>query len=214
MIDVTNDFSSRIGTARNQGMRGTCLAFASSDFNRYNNSTDEPLSVEFLSHFAAKEIPNWKPGDGLQIAPVIKALGSPGQPKESAYPYREYYDSTPLIVPPEGLQPLYVSHCIHKTLPCAQLEKLLLADQAVCLIITLSSTFSKPIDGIVAFDTEFRSGLHAVLAVGIGTHKLTRETHILIRNSWGENWGSNGHAWLSIQYLEKYLFDSFTMETI
>jgi C1A family cysteine protease len=45
---------------------------------------------------------------------------------------------------------------------------------------------------------------HAVVAVGHGT--TSDQTAILIRNSWGAEWGEGGHAWLTEKFLSPRLF--------
>ena len=44
---------------------------------------------------------------------------------------------------------------------------------------------------------------HAVLGVGTGVIDTTRV--MLVRNSWGPDWGLQGHAWVSEDYLVKTL---------
>ncbi len=48
-------------------------------------------------------------------------------------------------------------------------------------------------------------GLHAVVAVGIGTTQTTRS--FLIRNSWGTEWADAGHAWLDDSFMSQHLRD-------
>ena len=44
----------------------------------------------------------------------------------------------------------------------------------------------------------------AVVAVGHGT--VSGQKAFLIRNSWGADWGENGHAWLTEKFLTPRLF--------
>ena len=71
--------------------------------------------------------------------------------------------------------------------------------------MTLSDAFYLPdADGIVERNepTDVRRH-HAVVAVGHG--KRGKVQFVLIRNSWGEAWGTEGYAWISIDYLKPRL---------
>ena len=58
------------------------------------------------------------------------------------------------------------------------------------------------------FDS-FRGG-QAVLAVGYDDHKDTfPKGALLIRNSWGEQWGDSGYGWLPYAYVEQQLAADF-----
>ncbi|MGD0958778.1 MAG: C1 family peptidase [Methylomonas sp.] len=210
MIEINNNVSNAFGAVRNQGMRGTCLAFASSDLNQYINLVGAPLSVEYLAHHAVKTMPNWQPSNGLEVEAVLKALNSPGQPEETKYPYQQNNQSAPLVQVPSNLQPLYTANCKQRKLSFKQINEAIESGKSICIIVFLSDTFRTPNAGIVEYSSNYyQDQLHALLIVGLGKHKHTGEMHVLIRNSWGDNWGLNGHAWLSQQYLAKYLIDSF-----
>jgi C1A family cysteine protease len=91
-----------------------------------------------------------------------------------------------------------------------QIEAAVRGGNAVCIGVAMSDKFFVPVDGIVNDSVNYIPGMgHAVLAVGIGVHQASKQTYFLIRNSWGPNWGINGHAWLSREYLSNYLRASF-----
>lgn len=48
---------------------------------------------------------------------------------------------------------------------------------------------------------------HAVVAVGYGL--IRGEPCFLVRNSWGERWGRNGHAWIRDSYIGRRLLGAF-----
>lgn len=54
-------------------------------------------------------------------------------------------------------------------------------------------------------------GGHAVLAVGYDDQKKIGSTKgaLLIRNSWGKDWGDHGYGWLPYAYIEDGLADDF-----
>ena len=212
MIEEKINFSAALGPARNQHIRGTCLAFASSDFNRHVNTGDTPLSVEYLAHHAVKNIPGWKSGDGLRMPAVLTALQQPGQPVEAAYAYDPHDHGRPLQPVPGDVGTLYNSAPSKRGLKADEIVTAINNGNSVCLVIALSQKFMKPDAGIVEYATDYiPNALHAVVGVGFGEHIKKNETHILIRNSWGEAWGHNGHAWLPLQYLKTHLVNSFAL---
>jgi C1A family cysteine protease len=71
-------------------------------------------------------------------------------------------------------------------------------------------------DGMIPFPTtlEKRRGGHAVVAIGYddeveieNKNKGGKKTEgaLLIRNSWGSNWGENGYGWLPYEFIKRGL---------
>jgi hypothetical protein len=208
MIENLIDFSAALGAVRDQEMRGMCLAFASSDFNQRINGLADYLSVEYLAHHAASAMPGWTPAHGLSFTAVVKALASPGQPLERRYPYVPSQDNQPLSAPPPTVGTLYT--CIaHQIGQAAQLViGTLQAKKPVCLGIAINDEWFNPQQGVIPYAATYTNDGHAVLAVGLGIDHSTGERFILARNSWGPNWGNNGHAWLPERYLKTHLLQA------
>jgi hypothetical protein len=110
MIDAEIDFASRLGEARDQGLRPTCLVFAGSGLNAVANDVGH-LSAEFLCHHAARLAQNWKPERGFQMDEVLGAVALPGQPLEESYPYQPNAPAMPLTAPTGDFE-LHASQCI------------------------------------------------------------------------------------------------------
>ncbi|RJG11711.1 C1 family peptidase [Massilia cavernae] len=209
MIETLVDFSTTLGAIRNQHTRGMCLAFASSDFNQRENGLTDHLSVEYLAHHAAAATPNWATGQGLDIPAVAIALAAPGQPFESAYPYQATQHDQPMKPPPSIDGKLHA--CVIKQSGAVThiVVQTLLATKPVCLGMALTDGWFSVQHGIIEYSTSYTNDLHAVLGVGLGLNPATNERFVLIRNSWGESWGNNGHAWLPERFLTTHLVASF-----
>ncbi|MBR8312486.1 C1 family peptidase [Burkholderia dolosa] len=211
MIEVEVNHSTRLGPPRNQGRRPTCLVFATSDLNAFANATAH-LSVEFLCHHAAKAEESWEPGDGFSIDQVFTAVASPGQPEEYIYPYRPDAQDAPLQAPPNGLMPLFRSPSYRRALALSEVIALVRQGRAVGVVIAVTKSLFYPRDGIVEFDPYvIPDQFHAMVAVGIGTHRQTDETHIYLRNSWGARWGNQGHAWVPERHLQLHMQEGFSV---
>jgi C1A family cysteine protease len=210
MIEINIDLSKSLTIARNQGPRGACLAFAASDMNQFKNQVGQDLSVEYLFHHAAKLIGGWTQGDGLTVAAVVSSLAAPGQPSEISYPYQATDHGMPLLSPP-ALVPLYTAIGNTAALAIDQIVTTVQSGVMVCVIVAVSDALSTPKNGVVTDSPNyFPNVAHAMIVVGIGVHKTNGRPYFLVRNSWGDKWGIEGHAWLSRTYFEHYLRESFT----
>lgn len=209
MIVIEAEYSNRLGAARYQGLRPTCMAFAVSDLNALLNSTDH-LSVDFLCHHAANLAHDWQPTDGFSTDDVLTAARGPGQPSEASYPYDETGMDRPRTVPPTDLAPLFTAVPSTRDLDVEEIIQQVRAGQAVGIVLAVTESLYYPTSGIVHFEHEVIPDLyHALICVGIGTHATSGELHMLLRNSWGAAWGLSGHAWVSEQYLKLHLNEGF-----
>jgi hypothetical protein len=86
------------------------------------------------------------------------------------------------------------------------LEDELEAGRCVVLVLEIADEFEFPDQaGFVSLPdlTSDVGDYHAVLAAGAAT-SATRGRHLLIRNTWGPEWGVGGYCWLPITYLESF----------
>ena len=86
MIAVSVDLQRQFGSARDQGPRPTCLAFAASDAHAAKRSAWSPLSCEF-AFFHAQRRAKQPPTSGASLASMLEAIRQDGQPVESRWPY-------------------------------------------------------------------------------------------------------------------------------
>ncbi len=199
-VTVLCDLRSRLGVARDQGPRPTCLAFAASDAHAAARSDLQPLSAEW-AYYHALQRNGGGPADGATLPAMLDTLRLDGQPYETAWPYRSSAITSSTWKPPKLVGKLFrrASEVANPTLP--QLLALLHSGTVVLLTMTLSDAFYRPgKDAIVdASEPVDPSRRHAIVAVAHA--RDARGDLVLVRNSWGALWGDAGHAWLAESYL-------------
>jgi hypothetical protein len=209
MITTEIDLSARLGVARDQGQRPTCLVFAGSDLNAAAKGVGH-LSTEFLCHHAAKLTGDWQPGRGFQMDHVLSAVRAPGQPLEILYPYQQDSHDAPLTEP-TGEFKLYTSPSARRQdMTTAEVVKHLYGGKHVGLVVQVCQALMVPKNGVIDFDPlVLPDQYHAVIGVGVGRSSDTGEGHVLLRNSWSESWGLAGHAWMPTALLDILLVEGF-----
>ncbi len=198
---------------RSQGNRPTCLAFTASELNRNLSGTDLALSAEYIYRAAARRSATWKAGDGLLMTHLSEVLAQHGQPTDPVCPYLAH---APLEAPPDlpqlaASEKLYTAAVQLISTAPQQIEDELRQGTPVGLILKLTDTFLKPTQGTIEFSHMLLSinMHHAVVATGLGKHSGTGEPHFRIRNTWGETWGEQGHAWLPHSYVQSHAVTAF-----
>lgn len=192
--------------ARNQGNRPTCLAFAVTDLNR--RFAGEDLAPEYFYRAAIERIPGWRPGDGLQVPAAVEASRR-GHPAECDYPYQNDEPALPLQMLPTALQ-LHGHPISFFVADHSYLADRMRAGVAIGLALRLTLEFYQPVAGVIPFSNVVLPGamVHAVVAVGLGSDS-SGESWFLIRNSWGQAWGFDGHAWISSAYIATHAACAF-----
>lgn len=198
---------------RSQGNRPTCLAFTASELNRNLSGTDLALSAEYIYRAAARRSATWKAGDGLLMTHLSEVLAQHGQPTDPVCPYLAH---EPLEAPPDlpqlaASEKLYTAAVQLISTAPQQIEDELRQGTPVGLILKLTDTFLKPTQGTIEFSHMLLSinMHHAVVATGLGKHSGTGEPYFRIRNTWGETWGEQGHAWLPHSYVQSHAVTAF-----
>lgn len=202
MVTITKDLRTRFLSARDQGPRPTCLAFALSDAHAAARPPHSSLSADYLFFHALKRTTPRDPNSGVPLSAATSALKDDGQPVETAWPYTSTLPTDRASWrPPVGMQTFSADTSPHTggvTATCGLLGNDI---PAVLIFQPTTSFYYVNASGLLPFlpaDPDIPS-LHAVVAVGCG--HVNGLTHLLIRNSWGTRWGDGGHAWLSADYL-------------
>ena len=198
-VAVRLDLRPCLGPVRDQGARATCLAHAATAAHEHARGSTLALSPEYLHYFACGGLSSLH---GIEFPEISRALKDPGQPAESDCPYH-------LNDPPSGWSPAKNLRSYHRQSMFSgqapdEVEALLDAGHAPVLGIATTDAFYAPVPPAVISATGPVRGLHAVVAVGIGT--TGTERCFLIRNSWGSMWGDVGHAWVDDAFILQHLY--------
>ena len=202
-VIVELDYRPKLSPIRDQGPRPTCMSFATTTAHEYTRKSTELLSPEYLHYFASKK------GTmvGASVSDIARALKTDGQPTEIMCPYLP--GGVPKgWVPPKGIEVHRRNSDAHEK-SITQLYALLRGGRAPVLGITLPEPFFAPVEPWVLSGEGPCRGLHAVLAVGIGSFE--GRGCFLIRNSWGTDWGQDGYVWLAEEFVARHLMTLCTL---
>lgn len=206
------DLRDRQSPIKDQGRRGACVAFAATAGHEMLRADGEDLGEEFL-HWAAKGRDGLPvTAEGTTLAAAAAALADVGQPPESLWPYDDRRDQwAPGYDPPDGVLDEAMRRRLRggRALPPtpAALRAALDEGLAVLLGIRLYATWYAPdAEGHIALPNAgaVAFGGHAVLVVGYDAGDTGVPGHLIVRNSWGEDWGVGGYGYLPDTYVDAH----------
>lgn len=212
-VRIAGDLRSQISDTRDQGVRPLCLICAVSDAHEKVKYLGYGLSAEYLAYFCQefKGVKNCV--EGFDISTVSSVLASKGQPNENFHPYAQGETSAAIKPPPVEQETLYYANCSEGKFDSLLIVSRINASIAVVVGIRITEDFhSVTRSALIIQDSNNFVGNHAVLIVGYGT--LNGELVFLIRNSWGVDWGFEGHAWVTEEYLNKYCMMMIEVESV
>lgn len=202
-----------------QGFRPTCVTFASSAAHEALGNPVEHLAPEALWWQATEA--GHTSQHGMVLDNIDPTLRGYGQPALMAWPYDPHLGAGTENPPPTLTQPPWRRAGL-QNLPLRHdgvedpLEDELARDRPVILVLEVTDEFHLPgSDGIVAVPDLRTSagGYHAVTCVGAATH-ATRGRLLLIKNSWGTDWGLGGYCWLPLDYLIGFAGQAATIHDV
>jgi len=212
-ITILVDLRALFGPARNQGARPTCLAFAASDAHAALRVGWAPLSCEY-AFYQAQRRASRPASSGALLSSMLETLQKDGQPEEHGWPYLPATptDATSWRPPAEvgtlfGRNGKVSAHALERVI--ARLEQ----GWPVIILLMLSRAFyqinPRGVVDPALNETPESERRHAVVAVGHGI--VDGQRAILVRNSWGPNWGDAGYGWLTERFLAPRIYAAATL---
>lgn len=219
-LPIRVDLRPSLPPIRDQGARGTCLAFAVTAAHEVlrndRGEAIEDLSEEVL-YWGCKQVDgDREPGTVFPSASV--ALAHWGQPREDFWPYNDNRNDTDISYrPPEGT--LDAAICfkapMHKIdADIRNIKSWLSRGYTVALGIILCQSFYAPLQGAISMpisDEELTEG-HAVVVVGYEDDLASGNGFLILRNSWGVDWGEGGYGYLPYAYVDLYRSEAWVVE--
>jgi len=200
---------------RDQGRRGTCLAFAATAVHEHARLRRRgigcpELSVELL-FWRCKQLDGQPGQDGTNLAAARDALADPGQCEESLWPYDPARSHASEYTPPAAAT--MPDHLRRGTLSsliatAERASEAVREGETVLAGIELWDSFYECDAGELQPPAGDLDGArHAVCLVGVDEVSDA----VKLRNSWGTNWGENGYAWLGKAALAAVLIEAWTI---
>lgn len=196
-------------TIENQGNLGSCTAHAGTGIFEWLAKYKTGKYVDGSRSFLYKEAQDRAGlvGDvGAYLRDTAAVLADEGLPPESIWSYSMYPQEPTPAVKAEAIKSHADSYW--RLDPAGSTNAQLLNNIKVALTTTVrppmfgficyNSIFSVGSSGMIPIPSgEAEAGGHAVMAIGYDDAKSA----LLIKNSWGLNWGANGYGWLPYWYV-------------
>ena len=192
--------------AGDQGRRGTCVAFALTAVHAAAiaaNGERPALSEEYL--FWAAKMRDGRPGDGTTYPAAVRGLSEAGQCQAEHWPYDDttshhasgYSPSAAATADAQSR----TANGRNLAMAVDEVREALLGGSPIAIAIPVWQEFDEADGSSVASLPPDIDQLHLEHAVVIAGHDRTQSA-VLIRNSWGREWGDNGYAWFEDHILD------------
>lgn len=211
-----SDLRALCSAVENQGSLGSCTGNAIVGALEFLQKVEDPKHVSALSrlfvYYNERAIEGTVSQDaGAQIRNGIKVVATTGVCHEKYWPYRvtKFKSKPPQVAYDDAAKRKFLKYQRIQNLD--ELKHALSSNRPVVFGFSVYENFEGPevaATGIVKVPTttEQNLGGHAVLAVG---HDDDNQ-RVLVRNSWGKEWGLAGYFWLPYEYItNRGLSDDF-----
>ncbi|NLH72754.1 MAG: C1 family peptidase [Verrucomicrobia bacterium] len=217
---------------KDQGRRGTCVAFASVALKEFLHGTPALFSEQFL-YWACKELDGYD-GSGTYLHTGMNVLGLYGVCRSNTWPYNPEpieHNESQKPPPPGAIEEARG----YRVIDCRMVEPSLVEQYKRVLAGDDQVSGMPVVFGVLVFDSWFMSaethrtgkitlplpgetpiGGHAMCVVGyVDDVEVPGGGYFIVRNSWGNEWAPEspeaaGHALVPYAYVESYALEAFT----
>jgi len=221
------DHSGFMSSVKDQKNLGSCAGFSAAAMKEGQENKEHRLEVEAgkkdhrdnkyydLSeswiYWMAKRVDAWPNEEGTSIRAVMQVLHKIGVPCEKAWPYDDVVYGEPkkwakLVARWSLIDSYYRLNNLN------EIKGALVNGPVLIGVGVFEEMLSVGADGVVPYPSDpwYSYGGHALCCVGYSD----KTKRIKIKNSWGKNWGVNGYGFLSYDYVESYLWDSWACKDL
>lgn len=219
------DLRAKCPPVYNQGTLGSCTGFAIAkglgEFVLKKQNRHTELSALALYYLERKEMDTLNEDSGAYISVGMKILDNLGVPAEKAHPYpapklwnlpsemKEAMLAKPDNADIEAGKKYRVAG-VKSVTSLRAIRKSVADGLPVVFGISIFDSFYEAKGGVIPvpdLDKEKLQGGHAVTCVGYDTTKQV----LIMRNSWGADWGDRGYFYLPYEFVKKGLvMDAWT----
>ena len=216
-----------MSSVKNQGLLGSCVAFAVSGMKEWQENIEHICEVkkgkkdhrdgkeydlsEQWIYYNCKKIDLWEGEEGTSLRYAMKVLNKIGVPSENGWKYNDIE-----VGKPESWAKMVARWAkigsYQRINGLIELKQALAKSPVPIGVGVFLEMFYTGHDGIVkdpANEDNFCGG-HALCAVG---YDDDREL-IKFKNSWSNGWGHEGYGYLSYDYINKYMWDAWSCQDI
>lgn len=219
---------------RDQGERGTCVAFSTTALREFLDGCQNDLSEQYL-YYACKQLDRIPDQPGTFISTAMAALSTKGICQEALWPYNsnsinnnEGQTPSPANADDNALEyimpytrPVAPTHIAHYKQVLAGTDEIP-GMPVVVAVLVFNSWFLSPATNqtgkiTMPFPGELPLlGGHAMLIAGYqDDSSVPGGGYFIVRNSWGEKWAASspeakGYAMMPYSYIERYAVEAFS----
>lgn len=202
-LPVKKDYRNLMGSVRDQGDEPLCGGFSSSSMKESQEWKERGKFIRFSPRhsYVMSRIVEPIKGDGTTLRALVKALHQFGICEESFWPFIPGKEGSPKPGADENAYQYRIS-AYARLHNFSDITRSLIANGPGLIGLHVTPEwYSIPETGIMEplEDWVYSYGGHAVCYCG-----YDRENKLLlIKNSWGADWGDKGYAWIPFETVEK-----------